>query len=284
MTGAAELTRPGHRIDTDGVEVIRLQPNIGAEIRGLDLGGKLTDALRDKLMALLLAHQVIFFRDQPIDIEQQKALGRLFGELEKDSMKGREVQTLVTGKGGQYYETKWHADATYRERPYFISILKSVVAPALGGDTVWSSGIAAYRSLSDEMKAKLSGLTALHTPEFKADLFIDDPAKRAAYLAEYGGAEHPVVIAHPLTGEKVLYVNAAFTQRIVGLPEEEGAELLAFLTSQFSRPENQVRFQWRAGSIAIWDNRAVQHYGVADYDPQPRLLERVVVQGGQPAA
>jgi taurine dioxygenase len=263
------------------VEVIQLQPNIGAEVHGLDLGGPLTPELRDTVLALLFRHGVLFFRDQKVDSEQQQRLGRLFGELGTDSVDGiNEVQTLRTGI---YYGTQWHADATYRETPFFISILRSIVAPALGGDTVFSSGVSAYRALPDDIKQRIEGLTAIHRPYGKAHQLIKDDARREAYLKEYSGAEHPVVTAHPFTGEKVLYVNETFTQEIVGLPADEGKALLSYLTSRFERPEHQVRFKWRPGSIAIWDNRAVQHYGVPDYGTAARHLERIVVKGDRPA-
>jgi taurine dioxygenase len=280
MTIAVRKLFPDSANVSSSVEAVRLQPNIGAEVFGLDLGGPLTPALRDAVAALLFEHQVLFFRDQKVDSEQQKSFARLFGELGTDSIDGvNEVQVLKTGN---YYGTQWHADATYRETPFFISILRSIVAPELGGDTVWSSGVAAYRALPDEVKERIADLTAIHRPYNKAQLLIKDEDKREAYLKSFAGAEHPVVTSHPYTGEKVLYVNATFTQEIVGLPKEEGDKLLSYLTSQFSRPENQVRFKWRPGSIAIWDNRAVQHYGVADYAPQDRHLERVVVKGDRP--
>jgi taurine dioxygenase len=264
------------------IEITRLQPNVGAQIEGIDLSGPPTPELRDTILGLLFEHQVLFFRDQTLDSSRQRALGRLFGELGTDSTDGaNEVQVL---QAGGYYGTNWHADATYREQPFFISILRSIVAPELGGDTVYSSGISAYRSLPEDVKVKIGTLTAFHHPHDKAHLLIQDERKREEYLNTFSGAEHPVVISHPHTGAKVLYVNATFTRRIVGLPEQEGAQLLAYLTAQFARPEHQVRFKWRPGCVAIWDNRAVQHYGVADYGTAARRLERVVVKGDRPAS
>src|SRR5690606_31974260 len=204
----------------------------------------------------------------------------LFGERGADSTDGfNEVQVLQTGR---YYGTPWHADATYREQPFFISILRSIVAPDIGGDTVFASGVSAYRELPDEVKARIAGLDAFHRPHHKAHLLIKDEAERQRYLEDFPGARHPVVTSHPYTREKVLYVNATFTQEILDLPANESETLLAYLTGQFSKPEHQVRFKWRQGSIAIWDNRAVQHYGVPDYGSAPRYLERVVVKGDRP--
>ena len=178
--------------------------------------------------------------------------------------------------------TRWHADATYLETPYLVSVLRSVIAPEIGGDTAFSSGISAYEALPDEVKQRIDGLTAIHRPDSKARHLIEDPDELKAYLAEYPGVEHPLVITHPFNGRKVLYVNETFTHEIVGLPEKEGAALLDYLTQQFYRPENQVRFKWRPGSVAIWDNRAVQHYGVADYGNAQRQLVRIVAKGERP--
>lgn len=264
----------------DAIEVVRLQPNIGAEIYGLDLSGPYTPELRDKVLALLLEHQVIFFRDQSLNSEQQQELGKLFGELGADSVDG--VRTVQTMKAGSYYGTRWHADATYREQPFFISILRSIVAPELGGDTVFSSGVSAYRSLPEELKERIADLNAIHRPYSKAHLMLADDARREQYLRDFPGAVHPVVTSHPYTGKKVLYVNETFTQEIVDLPKAEGEQLLRELTTEFHKPEHQVRFKWQPGSIAIWDNRAVQHYGVPDYGIQDRHLERVVVKGDRP--
>lgn len=262
---------------------IRLQPNIGAEIEGIDLTGPLTPELRDTILDLVFQHQVIFFLDQKLDPETQTAFGKLFGELVTDSIAAYRGETKELGvlKTGSYYGTPWHSDASYREDPYFLSILRSVVAPELGGDTVWASATAAYRALPDEVKERIANLDAFHSPFSKA-VDILQGEELEAYMKASPGTKHPVVTSHPYTSEPVLYVNSAFTQRIVGLPDDESAELLGILLAQFNRPENQVRFKWRPGSVAIWDNRAVQHYGVADYGDAERHLERVVVGGDRP--
>jgi taurine dioxygenase len=132
------------------------------------------------------------------------------------------------------------------------------------------------------VKQRIDTLTAIHRPESKARSLIKDEGELQSYLSEYSGVEHPVVIRHPVNGRKLLYVNETFTQEIVGFTDAEGAELLRYLTQQFYRPENTVRFKWRTGSLAIWDNRSVQHYGVADYGDAPRQLVRVVAKGDRP--
>jgi alpha-ketoglutarate-dependent taurine dioxygenase len=272
------------------IEVVRLEANLGAEIFGLDFSVPLTEEAAGLLRQLLWEHQVLFFRDTGLDNARQADIARLFGELDVDSIAKRrgatadDIAPMNTGPhANAYYGTKFHADATYRERPYLVSVLRSVIAPELGGDTVFSSGVSAYEALPDDVKEKIAPLTAIHKPNSKAYKLIKDEGELQSYLAEYSGVEHPVVITHPVTGRKVLYVNETFTHEIAGLADEEGRSLLTDLTQQFYRPEHQVRFKWRPGSLAIWDNRAVQHYGVADYGNAPRQLVRVVAQGDRPA-
>lgn len=272
------------------IEVIRVEANLGAEIRDLDLTAPLTADVADLLRSLLWEHHVLFFRDTGIDDAKQAEIGLIFGEPVADSIAKRrgvkdgDILPMNTGPySNAYYGTSWHADATYLETPYLVSVLRSVVAPELGGDTAYSSGISAYESLPQEVKERIEGLTAIHRPNSKAYKLISDKAELDDYLNEYSGVQHPVVITHPFNGKKVLYVNETFTQEIVGLPDDEGRQLLNYLTHQFYRPENIVRFKWRPGSLAIWDNRAVQHYGVADYGNAQRQLVRVVAKGDRPA-
>lgn len=285
ITNTAFAERP---ISKD-VEVVRVEANIGAEVRGLDLSAPITDDVADLIRNLLWEHQVLFFRDTGIDDAKQSEIGRIFGPpvadsiLKRRGVKDEEIIPFNTGPYAKgYYGTPWHADATYLETPYLVSVLRSVIAPEVGGDTAYSSGISAYESLPQEVKDRIDGLTAIHRPTGKAYQLIEDEKELADYLAEYSGSEHPVVTTHPYSGKKVLYVNEGFTKEIVGLPEDESKDLLTYLTRQFYRPENIVRFKWKPGSVAIWDNRAVQHYGVADYGNAQRVLVRVVSQGDRP--
>ena len=276
--------------DAQGFEVVRAEANVGALVRGLDLAAPITDEIADLIRSLLWEHQVLFFRDTGIDNDQQAAIGRIFGELDVDSIakrRGATAETIAPMNTGPYsnayYGTLWHADATYREQPYQVSVLRSVIAPELGGDTVWSSAVSVYASLPEELKQRIDGLTAIHRPDKKARILIKDESELKDYLSEHDGVEHPVVVTHPFNGKKLLYVNENFATEIVGLPQDESDRLLDHLTRQFYRPEHQVRFKWQPGSVAIWDNRAVQHYGVADYGNAQRQLVRVVAKGDRPA-
>ncbi len=176
---------------------------------------------------------------------------------------------------------KWHTDVTFRAAPSMGAVLRARALPPIGGDTLWADAAAAYEGLSDEVKAKIDGRTATHDLLFDFDDRIA-PERRAAMAAEFPPQHHPVVRTHPETGARILFVNASFTSRIDGLPEAESAALLAHLLGQFKVPEYQIRFRWTPNAIAVWDNRATQHYPAADYWPARRRMERVTIMGDVP--
>ena len=269
------------------LDIKPLQPSLGAEIRGLDLGDLDTDRIA-ALRAALLKYKVLFFRDQDLTREQHIALGAAFGELEVHPVFSLpdypQILPLISeelkGKYRQSTDSNWHADTTFRPEPSAASILIQRVSPSLGGDTVFANAVAAYETLDEETKQRIDGLTAIHDAQVFLQ-FLDSEEKRQALQAKYPPVEHPVVRVHPETGEKVLYVNSVFPRRIVGLEEAESNALLARLFDQVKRPEFQVRWSWRPGSIAFWDNRATQHYAVPDYS-EARRMERVTIVGDRP--
>jgi taurine dioxygenase len=161
------------------------------------------------------------------------------------------------------------------------SILRAVEVPPIGGDTLWADMYAAYEGLSTGMRAFLDGLTAIHDflPAFGPHLA---PGALAEMRATFPQVEHPVVRTHPVTGRKLLYVNASFTVRIVGMGLDESHALLDFLTTRAATPEYQCRFRWRPSSVAMWDNRCTQHYANQDYWPQRRVMQRVTIIGDRP--
>jgi taurine dioxygenase len=265
-----------------------LQPSLGAGISGVDLSRPLSEPLRDALRAALLQYRVLFFRDQELTREQHIAFGRAFGELEVHPVFSHpdhpEILPLIAqdfiGKYRATTDSNWHADTTFRPEPSAASILRALVSPSLGGDTVFANAVAAYESLPDDLKERIDGLTAVHDSSVFLQ-FIDSEEKKEALRAEYPEVVHHVVRVHPETGEKVLYVNSVFTRRIEGVEPAEGEALLRRLLDQVKRPEFQVRWRWRPHSIAFWDNRATQHYAVPDYG-EPRHMERVTIVGDRP--
>jgi len=269
------------------ISVAPVSPHLGADIAGIDLGTTLSNRQVEELHQALDVHQVLFFRDQMLDYDHAKALGRHFGELH--------IHPNTPGPAGhpeilpihadasskRVAGERWHSDVSCDPEPPFASILYLHTVPPVGGDTLFASQYAAYEALSPRLKAYLEGLTAFHDggPSYR-----ESNAKQG--IAEtgkvYPSAVHPVVRTNPATGRKALYVNRGFTIRINELPEEEGRAVLNFLIEHSTRPDFQVRFRWRANSVAVWDNRFVQHLAIWDYFPQVRSGFRVTVKGSRP--
>lgn len=262
-----------------------LAPGIGAELHGIDLSQPLDDGLVGDVRAALLKYKVIFFRDQDITRAQHADFARKFGELEihpatpKDQ-ENREVLRIAHNASNKGQENAWHSDVTWRAEPSLGSILRAIDLPDVGGDTLFSNMVAAYDGLSDKMKDFCCGLTAVHDI---ARVFARRLGKDPKELHDkYPPQEHPVIRTHPETGERLIYVNTAFTSHIKGLSAEESDWLLGHLYRQAAVPEYQCRFRWAPGSMAFWDNRGCQHYAASDYFPDVRIMERITIAGDKP--
>jgi taurine dioxygenase len=278
------------------MQVEQLTCSIGAELLGVNLADAVhDDGLFAEIRAQLLKHRVLFLRDQDISRAEHVAFAQRFGELEDHPVVGSHpdypglVQVYKNPDSPiDRYENSWHTDATWREAPPLGSVLRCVECPPVGGDTMWTNMVEAYKHLPNDVKARIEGLRARHSIEstFGAAMPIE---RRLALKAQYPDAEHPVVRTHPETGEKVLFVNSFTThftnfhtaERVrVGQDFTQGSsELLRHLTSQAHIPEYQVRWRWKPNSIAIWDNRSTQHYAVMDYPPCHRKMERAGIIG-----
>lgn len=269
------------------LQATMLSPTVGAEITGVDLTGELSDAVVAEIAAALAAYKVIFFREQPLTAEQHVAFARRFGELEVHpfippnsafpELARFEKTAEVAG-----YENSWHHDVTWREIPSKAAILHGIHVPDVGGDTLFSDMCAAYDALEDELKELIDPLDAEH--DFAQSFGRHLSADRAAEMRErYPLVTHPVAPRHPVTGRRALYVNRNFTSRIVGLEPEDSDRLLRRLCRQAEIVEHQVRFRWKADSVAMWDNLAVQHYASSDYWPDRRIMERASVIGTRPS-
>ncbi|PIG07374.1 TauD/TfdA family dioxygenase [Comamonas sp. 26] len=269
---------------------------IGAELADVQLA----DAVRDEglfsaIKAALLKHKVLFLRRQKISRGEHVAFAQRFGQLEDHPVVGSDpehpglVQIYKTpDKSKDRYENSWHCDATWREVPPMGCVLRCVECPPVGGDTMWANMALAYEMLPPHIKEVIAPLRARHSIEctFGAAMPIE---KRLALKAQFPDAEHPVVRTHPETGEKVLFVSGFATHFTnfhtpanvrVGQDFTQGASsLLQYLINQASIPEYQVRWRWEPDSIAIWDNRATQHYAVMDYPPSHRKMERAGIIG-----
>jgi len=262
-----------------------LSPAIGAELIGADIAN-FDDTLVDEVRAALLKYQVVFFRDQhDLTRERHMEFANKFGDLEihPATPKGQpdpEVLRIAHGPNSKGQENNWHSDVTWREEPSLGSILRAIELPKLGGDTLFSNMALAFEDLDDDLKERLCGMTAVHDI---ARVFSRRLKKDASALHEkFPPQEHPVIRTHPETGERVLYVNVAFTDHIVGMDRTESDELLKYLYHRAWLPEYQCRFRWAPGSLAFWDNRACQHYAASDYFPNTRIMERVTIAGDRP--
>lgn len=267
-------------------------PAIGAIVTGIDLTQEFN---ADDLHAIeqgLLKHQILFFRDQAITPQQQCKFAAHFGSLHIHPIypvlpELPEIMVIDTHEGFLPDNDNWHTDVTFIQTPPAAGLLAAKQLPSSGGDTLWANTIAAYEGLSKPLQALLEGLTAEHSvsKSFPASRWGKDPAFKERYdraVAKYPPVNHPVVRTHPVSGKKALFVNDGFTTRINELSDRESDHLLAFLFSHVSRPEFTLRWNWRVNDIAFWDNRITQHYAVADYLPERRIMHRATVNGDKP--
>lgn len=272
-----------------GLVVEPVTPTIGAEVRGVNLREPLDTATVAAIRRALLDHLVLFFRDQPMDVDEHMRFARYFGEIDMPPFVSAgaprpEVtvldQTEPKGQGAD----SWHADYTHRPEPPMGSILRAVQLPPSGGDTCFASMYAAYEDLSPPLREFVDGLQANNTLELMAERAkIRTPDAKLFDVGDggYPSFTHPVVRVHPETGRKLLNVNANWTNRIVGLREAESTAILQFLLQHVRSPDYQCRFRWTPDAVAFWDNRAVQHFAVADYGER-RVMQRVTIQGDRP--
>ena len=268
------------------ISVAPLSPTIGAEIGGVRMNGDLSESQVAEVRQALLDWKVIFFRDQDVSVAEHVAFGRLFGDLEIHPFTPNldehpEVVVIHHDEDSKYGQNNWHSDVTWRQEPSLGSILRGVIIPDVGGDTLFANMYAAYDALSDRLKERIDGAVAEHSFVYAFGRGMD-AEKKAAMLEKYPPAHHPVVRTHPETGRKGLYVNSAFTTHILEMEKEESDATLYRLYLQAQVPEYQCRFRWRENSVAFWDNRAVQHYASFDYPGQVRRVERVTVIGDKP--
>ncbi len=262
------------------LEIRRLQPTIGAEISGIDLSRPISDATRDAIRAAVLEHKVVFFRDQALTDDLQAAFAARFGPLytHPSAKRHDNISPLHRIAAVDFaardltpdptsVESGYHTDTSWRLVPAWGAILRAVTLPEVGGDTIWVDAHLAYENLPAALKARLDGLHVTH--DFRKSL--------TAAGHDYPIVAHPIVRTHRETGEKILWVN--FTQRphVIGLDIADSKALLSEILYHYKKPENQVRFSWKPGSVAFWDNRAAVHYAVRNYGDFPRLMQRVLI-------
>lgn len=265
------------------IRVTPLTPTIGAEITGLDLSQGLSNRQFEEVHGALMQHLVIFLRDQKISIEQHKAFGRRFGELDihpTTRMEGHpEIIEIKADENSRYVAGEvWHSDVTCNQVPPMGSILYMHTVPDNGGgDTLFANMYKAYETLSDPVRSMIDGLTAVHDGD---RVYRVRQGKNVT--GDIPSAEHPVVRTHPVTGRKALFVNRNFTSHITGMSRLESDAILRMLYDHSEKDDLKCRFKWRPGSIAFWDNRCTMHLAMWDYYPQHRYGQRVTVAGTRP--
>ncbi|SDO04424.1 taurine dioxygenase [Pseudomonas jinjuensis] len=269
-----------------------LSPALGAVVTGIDLSHPLDDTQHRSIEQALLQHQVLFFRDQPLQPAQQARFAARFGDLHIHPIypgvpEQREVIVLDTAITDMRDNAIWHTDVTFLETPALGAVLAAKQVPAYGGDTLWASGTAAFEALSKPLQKLLDGLTATHDisksfPQERFGATDADLARLEQARRDHPPRVHPVLRTHPVTGRKALFVNDGFTIRINELEPAESRALLELLFAHASRPEFTVRWRWKANDVAFWDNRVTQHYATDDYRPQRRVMHRATILGDRP--
>ena len=274
------------------MEVNIISGALGAEIGGI----KLKDTSKEnflKINKLLLEHKVIFFREQNITPEQQIKLGSYFGPLETHAyVKSRKeypeiVRIIKAPNEKNQWGEGWHSDVSYNQKPTKAVILKSIKIPPIGGDTVFSNMELAWDTLDKKIKDKIINKKAVHS-SLGASYFIRNYKlmQGNGNYDEYSN-EHPIVRTHPETGKKILFVNWTYTKKIIGMEKEESDKLLNTLFKHQERLDLTCRFKWTKNAVAIWDNRSVNHYAIADFYPgrglgYERIMDRVAIKGDRP--
>ena len=274
------------------LDITPLSPALGAIVSGIDLRQPLDDSKQQALEQALLAHQVLFFRDQPLEPTQQAAFAARFGDLHIHPIypnipEQPQVLVLDTAVTDVRDNAIWHTDVTFLETPALGAVLAAKQLPAYGGDTLWASSSAAFEALSKPLQRLLDGLTASHdfTRSFPLERFGNSHEALERYhevQRQHPPVIHPVVRTHPVTGRKGLFVNEGFTTRINELEPAESDALLRLLFAHSTRPEFSIRWRWQENDVAFWDNRITQHYAVDDYRPARRVMHRATILGDRP--
>jgi taurine dioxygenase len=273
------------------MKVSKLTGSIGAEILDIDISKDLSDSVITDIRETLLAHKVIFFRDQDLTPEQQISFTKRFGEISTSPVyKTLKEYPQIMPVVKEVTDTDiigdtWHTDETFQQTPPMGSLLYAREIPSVGGDTLWANLGLAFERLSDGMKEKLLTMKAIHSNDFLTANAKRRNSTRSTKLREDAPVMqslHPVVRTHDETQEKILFVNQPFTFAFEGMTREESLPLLTYLYQMSAKPEMTCRFKWRKGSLAFWDNRCTLHYACNDYRGERREMHRITVEGTKP--
>jgi taurine dioxygenase len=276
---------------TESLDVVKLGANIGARIDGVRLADNLDAETVAAINGALLEHKVVFFRDQhDLDDDGQLAFASRLGTPTTAHPTLSRGASVLPIDSRYDKANSWHTDVTFVDRIPKASLLRAVSLPSYGGTTTWASTEAAYEQLPAPLRVLTENLWAVHTNQYDYIREYDDRHEaltdtvrqyREEFVSDYYETEHPVVRVHPETGKRVLLLGH-FIKQFVGLGPNESATLFNLLQARVTKLENTIRWIWAPGDLAMWDNRATQHYAVADYDDQYRRLNRVTLAGDIP--
>ena len=263
--------------------------SIGVEIHNVDLSKELSDSLFSEIRETFIEHGLIFFREQELTPDDHLRFAKRWGEININrffaKVEGYDQIAEVRKDADQKINIggAWHTDHSYDQIPAMGSILLAKETPKIGGDTLFANMYRAYETLSDGMKKTLEAMKACHSSRhvFGAHTGYSEASNQRIGNPELAtqDAIHPVIITHPESKRKALYVNPEFTVNFEGWTVEESKSLLDYLTEHTTQQENTTRFQWEPGSIAFWDNRCTWHFALNDYPGETRLMHRITVEG-----
>ena len=271
------------------IQVKPVNGRIGAVIEGVTLSSKLDDAVVQEINQALLTHKAIFFKNQSHldDTEQEAFATRLGTPLNHPTVPVKQGSTHILeldSRGAR--ADSWHTDITFLDAYPKASILRSIVAPEVGGNTVWANTTTAYNDLPEELKTLADSLRAIHSNNYDYAAKASVPAEVLAKYKDFFNSteyetEHPLVRVHPETGEKTLLLGHFF-KKFVGYSAADSRRLFDLFQNYVEKLENIVSWRWEAGDVAIWDNRATQHRAINDYGDQHRVVRRVTLEGDIP--
>jgi taurine dioxygenase len=289
---AGTANNENHTVNEFGLTVRQVGGQIGAEISGVRLTGDLQPATVRAIYEQLLKHKVVFFRGQHLTDAEHESFATLLGEPVAHPTvpiaQGTGYTLELNGEGGRAANS-WHTDVTFTDAYPKLSILRSVQSPDHGGDTNWANTALAYNTLPDVLRGLADQLWAVHTNDYDyaAQRSESDAKTYSEYRKVFTSAiyetEHPLVRIHPDTQERTL-VLGHFVKRLVGLSSHDSQRLFEIFQNHIIKLEHTVRWRWQTGDVVIWDNRATQHYAIADFGDQPRVMRRVTVHGDVPVS
>lgn len=267
-----------------GLAIERFRPALGATVHGIDLGQPLSDNVRDQLRQAVVEHGVLFFHGQKLNAGQLTQFSKIFGEPLRhnpylpSAAEHQGVESIEVSETKNVRNDAWHADVTWVDPAPRFTVLHAQVLPPAGGDTVWTNTVAAYESLAPELAAYLETLSAVNAFDANGFAITDVNSDRAAEIrVNHPPIEVPVIKTHPENGKKYIFITEQHTRYLKGLTRSTSESLLRLLFGVLEQPEFQIRFEWQPHSLAVWDNRLVQHRAIRDYGTTRRVLHRITI-------